>query len=73
MFTEPEIPLAGLAGVGTLVTSMREMLLIDTCMKSNWREAPLREALAREAPSVVTFVMLGSKPRTETPSGMTSE
>ena len=67
------MPLAGLAGVGTLVTSMREMLLIETCMKSNWRVLPLREALARVAPSLVTLVWLGSNPRTETASGITSE
>ena len=67
------VMLAGLAGVGTFVTSIREMLLIETCMKSNWRVVALREALASEAPSLVTLVWFGSKPRTETASGITSE
>ena len=73
MFTLPEMPSAGLAGVGTFVTSMREMLLIETWVKRKARLAALPEALASCAPSAVTPVMLGSKPRTATALGEASE
>ena len=73
MFTVPLMPSAGLAGVGTLVTSMRETLLIETCVKRNARLAALPEALASCAPSAETAVMLGSKPRTATALGEASE
>ena len=72
MFTLPERPLAGLAGVGTLVTSMRETLLIETWMKSNSRDEPMRAELAMVAPSVITLVMAPPKPRIETAVGISS-
>src|SRR5689334_10487731 len=73
MFTVPEMPSAGLAGVGTLVTSMRDMLFTETCVKRKLRLAALPEALAMAEPSIVTDVMLGSKPRTATALGDASE
>ena len=66
MLTEPESESAGLAGVGTLETSTREMLLIETWLNANERESPKPlDVLAIAAPSVVTPTMLEAKPRIE--------
>mgnify|MGYP002144296835 CR=1 FL=1 len=67
-----QVKAAGLAGVGTLVTSMRETLLIETWMKSNSRDEPMRAELAMVAPSVITLVMAPPKPRIETAVGISS-
>ena len=41
MLIEPASESAGLAGVGTFVTSIRARLLIDIWLKSKKRELPL--------------------------------
>ena len=66
MFTDPDTESAGVAGVGTLVTSTREMLLIEICSSVNVRSPP---EFAMGAPSLVTKVMLALKPRTEIAPG----
>ncbi len=67
MFTAPESESARLAGVGTFVTSMREMLLSEAWLNEKVRESPVAfEVLATCAPSVETATMLGAKPRIDT-------
>ena len=66
MFTEPAIESAGVDGVGTLATSMRETLLMASWENWNVRDEPLKLALASCAPSAITSVRLVEKPRSET-------
>ncbi len=73
MFTVPEMPSAGFAGVGTLVTSMRDMLSASYTQLTLPRTAYLPVAVASEEPSIVTEVMLGSKPRTATAFGESAQ
>jgi hypothetical protein len=66
MFTEPAIESAGDAGVGTLVTSMRDTLLIETWLNSYTRELPAAlPVFASSAPSLETTARLPGNPRTE--------
>ena len=57
---------AGSAGVGTLVSSTRERLLIETWSNWNTRVDPPVCALATCMPSAVTCVRLLGSPRTDT-------
>ena len=70
-FTAPASESAGVAGVGTLVTSMREMLFSARVFMLNVRPG---DALAEtiEAPSDVKAVIDPPMPRTEAPTISTS-
>src|SRR5687768_17006773 len=67
MLIDPAIESAGDDGVGTFVTSSREILLMETEPNWNTRELPVGlPVLAICAPSLETTAMLVGKPRTDT-------
>ncbi len=66
MLIEPETESAGVAGVGTFATSMRDTLLIASWENWNVRELPLKLAFASCAPSASTVVRFVENPRRET-------
>jgi hypothetical protein len=58
---------AGVSGVGTLSTSVREVLLIETCSNSKMRLfEPEAELVRAHAVPGLTLVKLDANPRTET-------
>ena len=67
MSIEPAMESAGVEGVGTLVTSMREMLLMETWVNWKTRDEPWGlPVLAIWRPSPETTACAVGKPRTDT-------
>ena len=66
MLMPPPSESAGISGVGTLETSTRDTLLIETCSNSNTRAELPETELVMRMPSLETLVNVSAKPRTET-------